>query len=109
MKAVFSGMELTGFILLFIFYGAYMVWFIKENNFCQKKQDDDDAFLAPENDLEKGSKVSDASPSSTSSIEMNTRFAMSAEVNFSNLQKAVSAKQGNHEPLLSTAAPSPKA
>ena len=35
MKAVFTEIEMTGFIALFVFYAGYLTWFVKSNfNLC---------------------------------------------------------------------------
>jgi len=51
MSAVFSGVELTGFICLFVFYSIYLVWFVR-SNFCQKI--DDNNFVPLADDIETG-------------------------------------------------------
>ena len=48
MHATFSGLELTGFVALFVFYGAYLA-FVAASSCLNKKTDDDDDFY---NDLE---------------------------------------------------------
>ena len=59
LNAIFTGMELSGFICLFIFYGGYLTWFVHANfNVCRSHsqilENDDDEFKAPVNDIETG-------------------------------------------------------
>jgi len=57
MHAVFSGLELTGFICLFVFYAGYLTWFVR-SSFSQDKtavstvQESDDHFKEAPLDIE---------------------------------------------------------